>query len=215
MRVIRLLLVVAAVAQAGCFRGTLAARELYRLTIPDSVFSGPSTAGSGRLAGSIAIERYVSPGLYGDANLVYRVDENAYGAYPSREWAIPLADQLGVLTAAELQRRPLTTGGAVFHPPSPRSHPYLWRGTIREFEEVDRGTRVYASVHLDAMLVRTADDSVMWTGTARAERAVDTPTMAAIVASLSTLAASVVAELVDDASRTVAARSAAAAGRAP
>lgn len=188
-------------------------RELYRLTIPDS--SGLAGQATGPLTGSIAIERYVSPGLYGDASLVYRVDENAYGAYPSREWAIPLADQLGMLTESQLRRRPLSSGAVIFRPPSPRAHAYLWRGTVRQFEEVNRGSQVFASVHLDAMLVRTADDSVMWTGSARAERAVATPTMAAIVATLSTLAASVVSELVDDASRTVAARPAAAAVRAP
>lgn len=203
-----------AAAPVACIRGTVPVRELYRLTIPDSVFGGNTGVPGGQLTGSIAIERYVSPGLYGDASLVYRVDENAYGAYPSREWAIPLADQLGVLTESQLRRRPLTTAGAIFHPPSPRSHQYIWRGTIRQFEEVDRGRQVLASVHLDAMLVRTADDSVMWTGTARAERPVDKPTMAEIVATLSTLSASVVSALVDDAARAVAARSAAA-GRTP
>lgn len=202
-----------ALGQGACIRGTVAVRELYRLTIPDS--GGPVAPATGPLAGSIAIERYVSPGLYGDASLVYRVDENAYGAYPSREWAIPLGDQLGMLTESQLRHQPLSTGAVIFRPPSPRAHAYLWRGTVRQFEEVNRGSQVFASVHLDAMLVRTTDDSIMWTGSARAERAVDSPTMAGIVATLSALAASVVSELVDDASRAVTARPGAAAGRTP
>ena len=105
LRTVAMVTLVAA-GQGACIRGTVAVRELYRLTIPDS--SGPAASVTGPLTGSIAIERYVAPGLYGDASLVYRVGENAYGAYPSREWAIPLADQLGVLTESQLRRRPLT-----------------------------------------------------------------------------------------------------------
>jgi hypothetical protein len=70
---------------------------------------------------------------------------------------------------------------------------------IRELEEVDRGRDVFAAVRLEARLVRTRDDSVLWSGSARLERAVPEGTMSAIVAMLSRLAAEAVAQLADEA----------------
>jgi ABC-type uncharacterized transport system auxiliary subunit len=75
-----------------------------------------------------------------------------------------------------------------------------WRGTVREFEEVDRAGLVFAAVRLDARLVRAADDSVLWSGTARAEsRVTDAKNMTAVVDSLSSLAAPAVTTLAREA----------------
>ena len=191
---------------ASCFRvGTLPARELYRLALPDSLAPGVPAAptDAAPLPGTLAIATWRAPGLYGAPGIVYRVDDTQYGTYPSREWAIPLGDQLGVFTSALLRRAPLTRGGALYDPPNARAQAYVWRGTIREFEEVDRDRAVFAAVRLDALLARASDDSVVWQGSVRLERPVADPTMANIVAALSALAIEGIARLTSDAAAAV------------
>jgi hypothetical protein len=83
---------------------------------------------------------------------------------------------------------------------------------VRRFEEVDRGKVVSAAVSVDAAILRTSDDSVLWSGSARRERVVTGGTMADVVRTLSALATEAVEELVADAGRSVQRRSAATAG---
>ncbi len=180
----------------ACFNGPLPARELYRLTV---VQPPDAPAAPGPLEGTIEVARYDTPGLYGDGNIVFRTGENEYGVYPSREWGIPLGQMLGVLTESALERNPLSTGGAVYDAPPGHDAPYVWRGMVREFEEIDRGKDVFVAVRLDAQLVRTADDAIVWKGSRRLERPVPRPTMPAIVAELSALATEVTETLISDA----------------
>ncbi|HKO17009.1 MAG TPA: ABC-type transport auxiliary lipoprotein family protein [Gemmatimonadaceae bacterium] len=200
----------------GCFHGQLPARELYRLRLPvapDSV--EPATAdGSARVlpAGGIAVGPYEAPGLYGDRSIVYRIGDTEYGSYPNREWALPLSTMLGMITEDVLRAHPVTADLAVFDPPSPHAYTYLWRGRVLELEEVDRGSQVFAAVRLDARLVRSSDDSVLWSGTRHFERAVPQGSMPAIVETLSTLVTQAVTELAA-AARTALAESAASAAR--
>jgi hypothetical protein len=70
---------------------------------------------------------------------------------------------------------------------------------VREFEEIDRGKDVFVAVRLDAQLVRTADDVILWKGSRRLERPVPKPTMPAIVAELSALATEATEALINDA----------------
>ena len=188
-------------AAAGCFHGKLPAIEYYRLRLPVALDTAVSLDHGGAsvpvAAGGIAIVPYVTPGIYGDGGIVYRVDESAYGAYPNREWALPLPAMLGMLTQDLFLARPLTRDQAVFDPPSPHSYTYIWRGLVRELEEVDRGKEVFAAVRLDARLVRARDDSVLWSGSARVERPVPQGTMPAIVEALSALAADAITQLQD------------------
>ena len=203
------LLIIAAV---GCFHiGRLPARELYRLALPDPLAadSATITATDGSpppLAGTLGISQYVTPGVYGDPQIVFRINDNEYGSYPSREWAVPLGDQLGVVTERVLTRIALTPERAVFDPPSRRAQTYIWRGTVREFEEVDRGSEVRAAVRIDLRIVRAEDDSILWSGTSRLERAVPTPNMSGIVQTLSALADEVVTDLATRARRELSTR---------
>lgn len=170
----------------------------YRLAIPPTVAdAAPSRAGS--LPGSLAIGPYVTRGIYGRSGIVYRVDDVRLETYPSREWAIPLRDMLGEFTEAVLEANPLTTETATFDPRTPRSYAYQWRGTVLEFEEVNRGSDVLAAVHLEAELIRTANDSVVWSGAERIERAVPAPTdsMPRVIETLSGLTAEVLTRLVE------------------
>ncbi|NUQ22116.1 MAG: hypothetical protein HOQ09_14295, partial [Gemmatimonadaceae bacterium] len=148
------------------------------------------------LAGTLAISQYVVPGIYGDPGIVFRIDDTRYGSYPNREWAVPISEQLGVLTERILARKPLTAERAVFDPPSQRAQTYIWRGTVREFEEVDRGSQVLAAVRIDARIVRVSDDSILWSGTSHIERAARAPNMPGIVQTLSDIAAEAVTDLV-------------------
>lgn len=191
---------VAALTASGCIRGTLPARQYFRLSMPDSVAApirDSATAAIG--TGTLGIAEYVTPGIYADGGIAYRIGESEYGTYPSREWAIPLGQMLGVLTEGVLRRAPLTMSPAIFNPPSLRSQTYVWRGTVREFEEVDRGRAVSAAVRIDASLVRSSDDSVVWSGSARREGPVAAPTMDAVVGALSSLATETVTALVAEA----------------
>jgi ABC-type uncharacterized transport system auxiliary subunit len=106
---------------------------------------------------------------------------------------------LGRRTADLLQERPLVRGGAMFDPPTRRAFTYSWRGTVREFEEIDRGSDVFVAVHLEASLVRIEDDSIVWSGGTRAERAVPAGTMEGIVAALSAATDEVMLALLDSA----------------
>jgi ABC-type uncharacterized transport system auxiliary subunit len=194
-----------ALLSTSCFHGKIPAREYYRLHLPEptdsiaAVEHDGTTMGAALPVGGIAIVPYVAPGIYGDGNIVFRVDESAYGSYPNREWALPVPSMLGMLTEDMFRSRPLTRDPAVFDPPSPHAYTYVWRGIVRELEEVDRGNHVFAAVRLDARLVRARDDSVLWSGSARLERPVPEGTMPAIVAMLSQLSVEVITQLQESA----------------
>ena len=172
--------------------------ESYRLQIPaPAVPSG--TARRNPLPGRLAIAPYVTRGVYASRGIAFRIDEVRLDAYTSREWAIPLRDMLGEATETLLEGNPLTRERAVFDPRSSGSFDYQWRGTVIEFEEVNRGQRVLAAVHLEADLVRIADDSLVWSGSERLERAVPAPTdsMSRVVETLSALTAEVIGRLIE------------------
>ena len=192
---------------SGCFHGKLPPQEFYRLHLPeptDSIAAATPDATAPALSpGGIAIVPYIAPGLYGDRNIVFRVDDASYGSYPNREWALPVPTMLGMLTEDIFRARPLTRDPAVFDPPSPHTYAYVWRGLVRELEEVDRGHQVFAVVRFDARLLRAKDDSVIWAGSARLERLVPEGTMPAIVAMLSQLSAEVITQLQESARTSV------------
>jgi hypothetical protein len=187
---------------AGCLRSrTVPSIEMYRLRPTPAETAGVALPAltEDLPEGSLAISRYITPGLYGQRGIVYRVGEAGYASYPSREWAIPLGEMLGRRTADLLQERPLLRGGALFDPPTRRSFTHLWRGTVREFEEIDRGNDVFVAVSLEASLIRVEDDSILWSGGARAERPVPDGTIEGIVAGLSAATDEVVFALLDSA----------------
>jgi hypothetical protein len=105
-----------------------------------------------------------------------------------------------------LARVPLTAERAVFDPPSRRAQTYIWRATVREFEEVDRGSEVRAAVRIDVRIARAEDDSIVWSGSSRLERAAQNSSMSGIVQTLSALADEVVVDLATRARRELAAR---------
>ena len=198
----RAVLAAAAVLALGCLRTRpVPPVEMYRLlpTAAEAGTAGAIVAPPDLPDGSVAVARFVTPGLYGQRGIVYRVGEAGYAAYPSREWAMPLGEMLGRRTADLLQERPLVRGGAMFDPPTRRAFTYSWRGTVREFEEIDRGSNVFVAVHLEASLVRVEDDSIVWSGGARAERPVPDGTMEGIVAGLSAATDEVMLALLDSA----------------
>ena len=174
-------------------------RELYRLRLADTVSMVPTTGtgAAGLLAGSVAIAPYEAPGLYGESGIVYRVNSSSYGAYLSKEWALPLGEMLGSMTEAVFARSPISREQAVYDPPSRNSHTYVWLATVREFEEVNVEQNVSVSVRLDAKIVRAADDSLIWSGSARVDRPVAAPTdkMENVIAALSEAALQVITKL--------------------
>ena len=184
---------------SGCMRGRVPSVELYRLSATEPLDGAGTPPLRRPLSGGLAISPYITRGLYADDGIVYTVDEVSYGTYPNREWAIPLGEMLGSLTEAALRIRPLSREQAAFDPGSFRGYAYQWRGSVQEFEEKNRGRTVLAAVSLDAHLVRTRDDSVIWRGTKRIEREVPEGTMPAIVVALSSAANEVIAALIEDA----------------
>lgn len=197
----------AAPALAGCF-GSLPARELYRLRPVAPEAGAPASADAGRPAPAkdepvLRVEPYATPGVYAEPGIVYRVGDTRYGTYPTREWALPLGGMLATLTAgsvARLEGGPQRVEDGAGAGRGPAGRGLVWRGVVREFEEVDRDKQVSAAVWLDARLVRAADDSVLWQGSARLERPVTPPTqMAAVVDGLSDAAQRAVAQLVQEA----------------
>jgi len=185
-------------AAAGCGH-SLPPLEHYRLEPTPVAASDPQRApqGNGRLAGqSIAVEPYAAAGIYADPQIVYRVDETRYGTYPEREWAVPVSTMLADRTADILRTAPaeVTVGAGTQHAG------LVWRGAVREFEEVDRGNQVFAAVRLQAMLVHGTNDSVLWQGEARVEHPVEqTKTMEAVVHALSAAATDAVRQLMTQA----------------
>lgn len=183
---------------SACFRSKLPPLEQYRLA-PAPEAAGAATAnGTGPLPGSVAVSRFLTPGVYGGDQIVYRIGETGYGSYPNREWALPLGEMLGMLAEETIRADPLGTA-AVYDPPSKRQFAYEWQGAVRQFEEVDRDERVFVSVHFEARLLRTVDDSILWIGDRSVELAVPRPSMTNIVDSLSAAARQVMRELVVDA----------------
>lgn len=205
----------AALLLASCIHGKLPPQEFYRLRLPeptDSIAAVEHSVTAPQLPqGGVAIVPYVAPGLYGDRSIVFRINDTEYGSYPNRAWAMPVPAMLGMLTEDLFRGHPLTREVAVFDPPSPHSYAYVWRGLVRELEEVDRGRTVYAAVRLEARLVRARDDSVIWSGGARLERAVPEATMPAIVTTLSQLSVEIISQLQESARAALAAPAASAA----
>lgn len=189
---------------AACIRGSLPAREFYRITPVDSLLASDGESGPAQppaLQGTVAVLEYDTPGLYGTNAIVFRVGASRYGTYPSREWAIPLGEMLGSLTERVARARRINADNVSFTTTRPHDAAYEWRGEVREFDEVDGPTAVSASVTLAARLVRTADDSVVWSGSARAaEPVAEARSMDAVIAALSRAATRAVAQLADDAS---------------
>lgn len=191
------------VVAAGCFRGKLPPREFYRLTSVDTP-AGVPKPGVAPLAGTVAVKAYTTPGIYGSDLIVYRVGDARYGAYPYREWAIPLGEMLGAATERIVRDAQLTSGRVAYGPAATRDSGYEWRGTVREFEEVDGPGSVAASVSLGAQLVRVADDSVLWSGVADVVEPVrESRSMDSVVGALSIAAAKAVARLAADANATL------------
>ena len=203
-----LLTLISTSALLGVHCPRLPPRELYRIVLPAAFDSASTTDSSvvAALPGTIGIAQYATPGIYGDPAIVYRLNDTEYNAYATREWALPLGDQLGVVTERVLSRTPLTRERAVYDPPSRRSQTYIWRGTVREFEEVDRGSEVLAAVRIDVRIARAEDDSIVWSGTSRLERAAQPSNMSGIVQTLSALADEVVTDLATRARRDLSTR---------
>jgi ABC-type uncharacterized transport system auxiliary subunit len=203
-----ILTLVSASALLGVHCPKLPPRDLYRIILPETLDSSATTdsAATPALLGTLGIAQYATPGIYGDPGIVYRLNDTEYNAYATREWALPLGDQLGVLTERVLSRVPLTRERAVYDPPSRRAQTYIWRGTVREFEEVDRGSQVLAAVRIDVRIARAEDDSIVWSGSARLERPAQSNKMPGIVQTLSVLADEVVADLATRARRDLATR---------
>ncbi len=176
----------AALALGGCFGGRIPALELYRLSPPASQTSGSGEGGP--LPGGLAVARYQTPGVYGERGILYRVEETRYGVYPNREWALPLGEMLALVAQQALVENPLTANRAASDGSGRAGAAYMWRGVVREFEEVVRGREIFAVVSLEASLVRAEDNVVVWTGSRRMERQVERPTMPEIVRTLSELA---------------------------
>jgi len=92
----------------------------------------------------------------------------------------------------------------VFDPGVSRREQFEWRGTVREFDEVDEPSSVSVAVSLSAQLVRTADDSVIWAGAIReTERVAEPRKIESVIAALSSTASRAVARLRDDAASTL------------
>lgn len=209
--------VAAILALAGCLGGRLPAIEYYRLAPADSTMlttrlAAPASPGVAPLP-ALAIAPFEAPGVYGGREIVFRGGDGTYGTYPARRWAVPLPTMLGLLTQDVLRASPLSASAAVYEPPSYSAYPYVWRGRVREMEEVDRGRTVYAAVALEARLVRSRDDSVVWSGTTRLEERVDQGTMPSIVGALSRLASEGLAQLAEEARLSLARTAASAAPR--
>lgn len=206
----RVVIALAFVALA-CFRArNVPPIEMYRL-LPTAAETASVTLPpppSDLPEGSVAVARFVTPGLYGQRGIVYRIGEAGYATYGFREWAIPLGEMLGRRTADLLQERPLARDGALFDPPSRRTFAYSWRGTVREFEEINRGNDVFVAVSLEASLVRIDDDSIVWSGGGRLERAVPSGTIEGIIAELTAATDEVLLGLIDAARVSIRQRSA-------
>jgi hypothetical protein len=171
---------------------------MFRLAPLDTAAAMVGARPDATLDGALAVAPYTTPGIYGARAIVFRVGETGYGSYSYREWAIPLGDMLGMRTAEVLRRSPITRDGAVYAPPSRRQYRYVWQGVVHQFEEVNRGKAVFAAVSLEARLVRSADDSVVWVGSRRLERPIPSGTMTAIIEGLSELSTEVIQGLIDD-----------------
>jgi uncharacterized lipoprotein YmbA len=195
-----LVLAAAALVAGGCaFWGKRPALEQYVLLVLPSEDGVTPPARTPVLPGILAIAPYEARGIYDEPGIVYRIDDLQLSSYASREWAIPLREMLGTITEQMLRTRPLTAEPATFDPTSPRGTDYRWRGSVREFEEVNRGRQVLAAVHLEVEIIRVANDSVVWKGAERMERPVGEPTrsMTRVVETLSSLTGDVLTRLID------------------
>lgn len=210
-----LLLAGALLSLAACARAT-PPLERYRLVPVLPGAAGKAAAGKSGSAvrpvssrkparkplATLRIDAYVTRGIYADRRIDYRTEDSRYGAYPNRQWALPLGTMLADITAEVVRSaargRVQVTGSA-----DGSGAEYVWRGSVRRFEEVNRDERVHVAVQLDGALVRARDDSVLWQGTAQGERPVEADSMPAVVAAFSALGTETVTRMLRDAARAV------------
>jgi uncharacterized lipoprotein YmbA len=180
----------------ACLPKNAPSTALYQLVSPTSPASGPASTD-----GVIVVEPYVTPGIYADEALIYRTSETQYFTYPYRQWATPLSEALALLTADVLRRAPapIGTSSVVLDDAAPSAHGLRWRGVVRHFEEVDADQSVGVEVAIDAIIVRSRDDSVLWRGSVSASRHVPAGTMPAIVSTMSVLVDSTLTALAGEA----------------
>jgi ABC-type uncharacterized transport system auxiliary subunit len=171
--------------------GAQPALERYRLAPVE--LSSPGRSSEPSTGVTVAVEPYDTPGIFGDPQIVYRLGDTEYGSYPNREWALPLSTMLAQLTAEALRE---SAGARVLERETAGAATLVWRGGVREFEEVNRGADVSVAVHLDGTLARAVDDSVLWQGSARVERPVRGDSMPEVIRALSEAAASALDSLV-------------------
>jgi uncharacterized lipoprotein YmbA len=186
---------------AGCI-GSPPALERYRLApipLPAEVAEMPAAASERQ---TLVVEPYATSGIYADPQIVYRLGETTYGAYPNREWALPLGTMLADATVGALRASP-GVGAQVSDERVTQSRGLVWRGVVQQFEEVDRGHQVFAAVRLDAAVVRMPGDTVIWQGTAGLERPVSEPSMSAVVNTLSQLSTETIRRLIREAQAAV------------
>jgi uncharacterized lipoprotein YmbA len=176
--------------------GSPPALERYRLVPSPTTGAAPRPASEETDPPTLMVEPYATTGIYADPQIVYRLGETTYGAYPNKEWALPLGAMLADATVQALRATP-GLNAQVSDDRVSRSAELVWRGVVQQFEEVDRGKDVSAAVRLDAALVRLPGDSVLWQGTVALEGPVQTPSMTAIVDTLSQLTSRAIRQLVD------------------
>jgi uncharacterized lipoprotein YmbA len=183
----------AVLAAAACLPKSGPTLALYRLVAPAPSPANPSPPTDG----VIVVEPYVTPGIYADEALVYRTSATQYFTYPYRQWAMPLSEALALVTVDVLRSAPapIGTSSVVTDDVAAGARGLKWRGVVRHFEEVDSGRFVGVAIAVDATITRSRDDSVLWRGSASADRQVPEATMPAIVSAMSVIADSVVRAL--------------------
>jgi ABC-type uncharacterized transport system auxiliary subunit len=188
----------AAVWLAACFGHTVPL-ERYRLAPAQPTAPARPAALTTSPRRTISVEAYETSGIYAEPGIVYRVGTSSYGAYPNREWAVPLGTMLADATIEALRANP-RFGAAPTDERSGASYDLVWRGVVQQFEEVNQGRRLSAAVRLDAAVVTSPGDSLVWQGSMGGERPVSDSTMQGVVNALSELTAETVRKLVASAS---------------
>ncbi len=148
----------------GCMScGGLPKTYYYTLQIPPPP---PGNDTKSRLL--IGVERFRAPEVLRDDRIVFYETPTQLNFYQNHRWTSDPATMLSELVARRLRATGIFAD--VLQLPARTPVDYILRGRVLNFEEVDYGGGVIGRVGLELTLVRSRDDTTVWSDARMVER---------------------------------------------
>lgn len=196
----KLLLLILALATLGLAVSCgMPKTSFYRLQFPVAE-RGSSPANDATLG----VQRFRASNLLRQDRIVYSTADNQVNYYQYHRWAEDPAAMVTSLFVREVAGRHLFRDVAQFRPD--KGTDYYLRGRVLALEEQDRGPSVSVRVAVEAELLKSKTDAVVWTGRAERERPVPRKDVSSVVEEMNRATQEVIGQLADGIAQAVSSR---------